>query len=118
MLDSQRRMLARYLVEGKETVVSLLEYVLLGMEAPMAVWTETEHILHQVASPLCKALYVVHISIQMVPLLFYGESPHPLGAIDPRVADLAEKIIPAFEHFLEGGAAHIVFSSPISELLA
>ena len=52
VLDYQRGTLSRNLVKGEEMILVLFQYMLFGMEAPMAVWTEAKHVFHQIASAL------------------------------------------------------------------
>lgn len=50
--DSQGGMLARYLVVGKEMILFLFKEMLLGVETPVTIGTEAQHVLHQVVSSL------------------------------------------------------------------
>lgn len=118
MLDYQRGTLSRNLVKGEEMILFLFQYVLFGMEAPVAIRAETEHILHQIISSLGEGPYMVDICIQVFPLFLDGKRSYPLWSIDSGIADLTIKVIPAFEYFLKGGAAYVVSAGSITELLA
>ena len=93
------------LVLTPDSPIVLQQRELSGVEPSMAGRAETQQIGKGVGALLGERLDVVGIGIEIAPLLLTAQCLDPAGTINPGTADLALKVIEAFDSLLESALA-------------
>ena len=93
------------LVLTPDPAIALQQRELFGMESSMTGRAETQQIGKGVGALLGERLDMVGVGIEITPLFFTAQSLDPAGPIDPGPADLALKVIEAFDSLLESALA-------------